>query len=154
MAHGSRSRWTSPCGGIAAPASSLLPPTTSERLPAMDGPTRDERGRIIADKLAALGLSQRAFQQHTGIDRDTLVRAIDGDERVRESSLKRIETALANLDEEMSSERDGMPSEIAEIHVTDGGREIVVRGPVSDLRELEQSVARLIRQLDSRDQAS
>lgn len=120
----------------------------------MDGPTRDERGRIIAEKLAALGLSQRAFYKHTGIDRDTLVRAIDGDETVRPTSLMKIETALDKLEEEMSSERDGMPSEIAEIHVTDGGREIVVRGPVSDLRELEESVARLMLKLDSRDQAS
>lgn len=119
----------------------------------MDGPNRAERGQQIEQTLAALGLTRRAFQRQTNIDRDTVERAIAGDASVRESTLKRIETALANLDEEMGSERDGMAGE-AEIHVTAGGREITVRGPVSDLRELEASVARLMRELDSSDQSA
>lgn len=121
----------------------------------MDGPDRAERGRLIDQKIAELGIGQREFQRVTKIDRDTLIRATKGDPSVRENTLLRIEAALEKLDEEMSSERDGMPSEIAEIHyVVEGEREIIVRGPVGQLPALEESVARLIRQLDSRDQAS
>ena len=122
----------------------------------MDGPDRAERGRLIGQKVAELGIGQREFHRETNIDRDTLVRAIDGDPSVREITLKRIETALERWDEEMGSERDGMPpSELVEIHyVVEGEREIVVRGPATKLPELEESVARLVEKLGSRDQAS
>lgn len=122
----------------------------------MDGSDRAERGRRIDQKIAELGIGQREFQRETKIDRDTLVRAVAGDPTVRESTLKRIEAALEKWDEEMGSERDGMPSpELAEIHyVVEGEREIVVRGPVSQLPQLEESVARLVRKLGSKDQAS
>lgn len=121
----------------------------------MDGSTRAERGRRIEEAYTALGMSQREFQHETGVDRDTLKRAIEGDEKMRESTLKRIEAHLQRLDEEMSSERDVIPSEVVEIHyVISGGNEIIVRGPASELPELEESVARLAQKLDSRDQAS
>lgn len=120
----------------------------------MDGSTRAERGRRIEEAYTALGMSQREFQHETGIDRDTLKRAVEGDEKVRETTLKRIEAQLQRLDEEMSGERDGMATDLAEIHyVIGGGREIIVRGPVPDLPELEASVARLIEKLDSRGHA-
>lgn len=122
----------------------------------MDGADRAERGRQIEQKIAGLGIGQREFQRETGVDRGTLVNAISGNPSVRESTLKKIEAALEKWDEEMSSERDDMPApELVEIqYVVEGERAIIVRGPVSDLPELEESVARLIRRLDSRDQSA
>lgn len=112
------------------------------------------RGDAIKSRLAAIGISQRAFADKADIDRKTLSNAIDGDPTVRLRNLERIEAALFDLEQEMGMDDDDDPAKspgVVEFKVTGNfGVDVVVAGPVENLMELEAAVARLIETMDKR----
>lgn len=111
------------------------------------------RGDAIKSRLAAIGISQRAFADKADIDRKTLSNAIDGDPTVRLRNLERIEAALFDLEQEMGMDDDDPAKSpgVVEFKVTGNfGVDVVVAGPVENLMELEAAVARLIETMDKR----
>ena len=114
------------------------------------------RGDAIKSRLAAIGISQRTFADKADIDRKTLSNAIEGDPTVRPQNLDRIEAALLDLEQEMGMDEDSTKaSGVVEFKVTGNfGVDVVVAGPVENLMELEEAVARLIETMDKRPGAS
>lgn len=112
--------------------------------------TEDEsRGAAIQRRLDRLGISDREFHAASGVDRKTLRRAVADDVNVRPNTYRVIEDSLARLEEQVS----GLPAtnpedDLVEFRLSGNfGVNVVVRGPVRDRGELEESVARLIREM-------
>lgn len=115
------------------------------------------RGDAIKSRLDAIGVSERAFADKADIDRKTLANAIKGESSVRPQNLARIEAALLDLEEEIGMGEDPAAKSpgVVEFKVTGNfGVDVVVAGPVENLMELEEAVARLIETMDKRPGAS
>lgn len=114
------------------------------------------RGDAIKSRLDAIGVSERAFADRADIDRKTVANAIKGESSVRLQNLARIEAALLDLEEEMGMDEDSAKAPgVVEFKVTGNfGVDVVVAGPVENLMELEEAVARLIETMDKRPGAS
>ena len=111
--------------------------------------SRAERGARIERRMRLMKVSQRAFAEHTGIHRNTIKRAVDGDEGVLERTLRRIEKALDDLEEEMGIEPEDwrQQSDAGPLifqMTTPDGMEITVSGPVEDADMLREQVTKLI----------
>ena len=111
-----------------------------------------ERGQAIQRRLDNLGISDREFHEQSGIDRKTLRRAVAGEERTRPSTYAAIESALSKIEQRI---RPDLPEQGESGLVTfqlsgDFGVEVVVKGPVENLGELEASVERLIARMRNR----
>lgn len=112
-------------------------------------PTRADRGAWIERRMRLIGISQRAFAEHAGINRATVKKAVEGDEGMLERNLRRIEKALDDLEEEMGIEPDdsrqhGGPGPLIFQMTTPDGMEITVSGPVEDADMLRKQVTKLI----------
>lgn len=106
--------------------------------------TEQSRGQAIRARLDAIGISEREFEERSGINRQTLARAIKDDPKVKPTTYLAIE---AWLDRREESHR-GLPEapHIVTFRLTGNfGVDVVVSGPVENLPELEASVERLIR---------
>jgi len=111
---------------------------------------RQRIGRELSDIASRLGASDRDLARRFGVDRGTIVKVFDGDESVRPRKWAEVESKIRALDEEMDTERDEEPAEedIVEIRASGNfGVDIVVRGPVSDLAQLEDAVVRLVKRM-------
>lgn len=115
-------------------------------------PMSDEtRGHAIKRRRLDLGIkSLREFADRTGVDRGAITKAESG--QGSEGTYDRLESWLDRFEEETGSDDAG--SDYIEFRLSGvfGVDSIVVRGPVGDASELEQSVARLVRELRERDQ--
>lgn len=113
-------------------------------------PTRADRGAWIERRMRLIGISQRAFAEHTGISRVTIKKAVDGDEGVQERNLRRIEEALDALEEEMGIEteepRAVSTGPLTFQMTTPDGTEIIVSGPVEDADMLREQVTKLLQE--------
>lgn len=124
---------------------------TRQDVPVAD--LRAERGKAIRERLDALGMSRREFSQRKGVpDRSVVTKAIEGDDSVRASTYGKIEAALDRLWSEMGMDDPDTGaahgSGLVEFEVSgDFGVRVVVKGPVADRAELEESVLHLIRQM-------
>jgi hypothetical protein len=114
--------------------------------------TDGERGQRIQARLDALRISDREFQQTTGIDRKTLRRAVAGETHVRENTYRTIEDWIDRL-ERQSQGFEGLKAkdpadDLIEFELSGNfGVRVVVKGPIRDQEALEASVARLIREM-------
>ena len=106
--------------------------------------TEQSRGGAIRARLDALGISDRDFEARSGINRQTLRRAVENDPRVKAATYLAIE---AWLDRREESHR-GVPEDphVVTFHLSGNfGVDVVISGPVENLQQLEESVQRLIR---------
>ena len=112
-----------------------------------------QRGDEIQRRLDALKISDREFKEASGIDRKTLRRAVAGEERVRASTYAAIESALDKIERRIRPELPESPeANLVSFELSgDFGVEVVVKGPVENLAELEASVERLIRKMRERE---
>jgi len=98
-------------------------------------------------------MSLRQFSQHTGIARNTLSNVEDG--AARRSSIRAVRAALERLEHEMGfdlPDADDAPNDLdlVEFQVAGNfGVRVVVKGPVRDRRELEETVMRLINRMQA-----
>jgi transcriptional regulator with XRE-family HTH domain len=103
------------------------------------------RGHAIYKRRVALGLdSLHEFAQATGVSRQTIARAEKGDPSVTETTYTKLETWLDRFEEETGSP---MPKAVPEPGIIEYrlfGADLVVKGPVANIAEMEASVARLI----------
>lgn len=110
--------------------------------------TTTSRGARIQERLDALGISDREFHETTGIDRKTLRRAVDGEERVRPGTYAAIEAAVTQLEQRVAgvTEHNDSPEDDMVEFTVEGnfGVRAVVKGPVRDLAALQDAVAKLV----------
>lgn len=110
--------------------------------------SRADRGARIERRMRLIGISQRAFAEHTKISRTTVKKAVEGDEGVLERNLRRIEEALDQLEEEMGIEpeeaRHPTAGPLTFQMTTPDGMEIIVSGPIEDADMLREQVTKLI----------
>lgn len=111
--------------------------------------TDDERSAAIKRRFENLGISDREFYEKTGIDRKTLRRAIAGEEGTRQSTYMAIDAALTRLEQFTTGAHAERPdTDYVEFTVEGNfGVRAVVKGPVRDMDELQQAVAKLIREM-------
>lgn len=115
--------------------------------------TEPDRGAGIRQRLDALGISDREWYTRTGIDRKTLNRAIENDERVRENTYGAIENWIERLEREIAGVRSDPADDLIEFRLSGNfGVDVVVKGPIRDRGELEDAVARLIREMRGTEQ--
>lgn len=109
------------------------------------------RGDKIQERLDHLGISDREFHETTGIDRKTLRRAVDGEDRVRPGTYAAIEAALDKLEQRVAgvprTKAIGDPADDLVEFTIEGnfGVRAVVKGPVRDMDELLAAVDKLMR---------
>ena len=116
--------------------------------------TDSERGQRIQARLDALGMTARQFQERTGISRDTLRKAVAGEASVRPNTYDLIESKLDQF-ERQAEGFEGLKGQrpeddLIEFELSGNfGVRVVVKGPIRDQAALEESVARLIREMRS-----
>lgn len=128
----------------AALAERLTPMTTDE--PA------ETRGKAIRRRMSSLGLNTTGLAIEAKLDRGTVGRAMKDTPTTQEATYDRIEATLDRLEHELGH---GGPDAVLsteqgliEFEVTgDFGVRVVVKGPIENAAELEESVARLIRDI-------
>lgn len=121
------------------------------------GVTNTERGRRIQERLESLRITDREFHSRSGIDRKTLRRAASGDASVRPNTYRSIEDWLDRLEGEAAGHSVGAEamggeadpgSDLIEFELSGNfGVKVVVKGPIRDQVALEESVARLLREM-------
>lgn len=114
------------------------------------------RGAEIQRRLDELGISDREWHEQTGIDRKTLRRAVEGQERVRPSTYAAIEAALDRLEAQVAGPTPkpiGDPGDdLVEFTITGNfGVRAVVKGPVRDMDELLAAVDKLMGKMGGAD---
>ena len=129
----------------------LDPPTFSGV--ADNGHGDETTGQEIRRRRAALGMSVSALSEVSGIYRDTITKIEADDARVRASSIGAVRMALERLEEEAGMDIPTQVGEgLVEFRVSGNfGVDVVVSGPVRDLPALERSVAKLVREMRTRD---
>ena len=116
--------------------------------------TDSERGQRIQARLDALGMTARQFQERTSISRDTLRKAVAGEASVRPNTYDLIESKLDQF-ERQAEGFEGLKGQrpeddLIEFELSGNfGVRVVVKGPIRDQAALEESVARLIREMRS-----
>ena len=112
-------------------------------------PVSDEtRGHAIKRRRLALGMSINALAKKVEMDRATLTAAEAGDPRSTDLTYTRIEKWLDDFEAETGADEPAGPEELVEFRLSGNfGVDVVVRGPVSNLAELEGSIARLLREM-------
>lgn len=116
-------------------------------------PMSDEtRGHAIKRRRLALGIkSLRDFADKSGVDRAAITKAEDGNGS--EGTYDRLEAWLTKFEEEVGAD-DSTDEGYIEFRLSGvfGVDSIIVKGPIGDAAELEQTVARLVRELRERPQ--
>ena len=116
--------------------------------------TDSERGQRIQQRLDALRMTARQFHEQTGVSRDTLRKAIAGGSSVRPNTYDLIESKLDQF-ERQAEGFEGLKGQrpeddLIEFELSGNfGVRVVVKGPIRDQAALEESVARLIREMRS-----
>lgn len=106
------------------------------------------RGQAIRRRRLAHGIkSVRAFHEATGVSREAISAAEAGE--ATETTYSRLEMWLDKFEEETgAAEGDELGDELVEFSLSgDFGVNVVVKGPVSDMEQLEAAVARLLKQM-------
>lgn len=113
-----------------------------------------QRAAAIQRRLDAIGITDREFQSKTGIDRKALRRAADG-ESVRGTTYTAIEAELDKLEHELGIDLPPAtprvsPEGLVTFSVSGNfGVSVTVAGPVTNMAELEASVARLVEKMQT-----
>jgi transcriptional regulator with XRE-family HTH domain len=115
-----------------------------------------DTGAAVKVRRNRLGLSASVLAARAGIDRATLRTYEDGTGKTRDATVAAVEKALAELEEEMGFSplrEHETPDDLdmVEFHVAGNfGVDVVVKGPVRDRKALEESVLRLVAQMQGR----
>lgn len=105
-------------------------------------------GQNIEERRIKLGMSRKGLAEAAGVDRGRLAAAEAGNPAVRPTTLRAITSTLDRLEQEMGM--DDPEDDLVEFRVSGNfGVDVVVKGPVRDMQALEESVARIVRRMQS-----
>lgn len=112
-------------------------------------PVSDEtRGHAIKRRREALGMSINALAKKVGMDRATLTAAEAGEERTTDLTYTRVENWLADFEEELGAGEQAREDDFVEFRLSGNfGVDVVVKGPVANLDDLERSITRLLKEM-------
>lgn len=106
-------------------------------------------GADVKARRERLGLDRVDLAREAGVSVDTLRDFEEGVTNARGSTISKITGKLADIEAEASMSARG--GSLMEFEVTgDFGVRVVVKGPVTDAHALEEAVARLVRDIRSR----
>lgn len=92
-------------------------------------------------------MSVNALAKKVGMDRATLTAAESDEERTTDLTYRRIENWLSDFETETGA-GDSSGDNVVEFRLSGNfGVDVVVKGPVANLPELERSIARLLREM-------
>lgn len=119
---------------------------TADSMPVTDDVSR---GSAIQNRLTALGISDREFQERAGVDRKTLRKAIADLPSVRDNTYRVIESWLDREEAKHAGVPESDPGDdLIEFRLSGNfGVDVVVKGPIRDRGQLEDAVVRLIREM-------
>ena len=107
----------------------------------------ETRGHAIKRRREALGMSINALAKKVGMDRATLTSAEADEERTTDLTYRRIENWLTDFEAETGA-GDSSGDDLVEFRLSGNfGVDVVVKGPVANLPELERSISRLLREM-------
>lgn len=116
----------------------------------------ETRGHAIKRRRELLGIFsgyefERASERVGILVRRALLGKVEAG-NATDASFVKVETVLSRLEEEMGQgSAEGHEDDLVEFRVSGNfGVDVVVKGPVADLAELEGAVARLIREMRDR----
>lgn len=127
----------------------------AEWLPMSGDQGGEPAGRALKVRLDLLGASINELADHIGVSREWVGKVLAGKAAGSDKLIAQLTRALDELEAEhgrgpLVEKSSGNPEDVVEFEVKgDFGVSIVVRGPVADRAELEQSVTRLIREMRS-----
>ena len=114
-----------------------------------------DEGEKVRQRRERLVLGKQALAKEAGVSRDTLA-AIEDGQGFRRSSLTKIEQTLSRLEEEAGLDTPPASSDLTEDDLVEfriegvmGVKAVVVRGPIRDVEKFENSIARILRQVQS-----
>ncbi len=130
----------------------------AEWSPVTDGTvpmSKEARGHPINMRRIANRInSHLEFAEAPGLARQTIARAEEGDPRTTETTFARLEAFLDKFDHETSSEAEDAAAaagngngddQVVEYRLSgDFGVDLIVKGPVSNIAEMEASIGRLL----------
>lgn len=115
----------------------------------------ETEGRAVKQRRKRLGMSQDELAHEAGVNRDTLG-AIEAGKGFRRASLTKIENALNRLEDEAGIDSPAGVSDLTRDKLVEfrvegvlGTHAVVVKGPIEDVATFEDSVARILRKLQS-----
>lgn len=108
----------------------------------------ETRGHAIKKRRLEHGIkSVRKFAEQTGVSREAITAAEEGS--ASDATYERLESWLDGFDEETGSD-DVIRDDAVEFRLSGNfGVDVVVKGPVANLSELERSVGNLLREMRS-----
>lgn len=111
-----------------------------------------EVGDEVRGRRERLGLTIKALAERAGVDRGRLSALEKGDSRPRASTLGAVLHALDELERELGKDNGAGSDDldVVEFQVAGNfGVRVIVKGPVRDRAELEESVLRLIARMQA-----
>lgn len=136
-----------------------------------DGPqllvvSNEARGHAIKRRRLALGIkSYDEFAKATGVSRGAITRAENGEPSASEATFGRLEAWLDKFEHETGSDAEDAAAaangnggngddRVVEYRLSgDFGVDLIVKGPVSNIAEMEASIGRLLGRLRSKNDA-
>lgn len=106
----------------------------------------NRRGRDLAQRRARHGIkSVRELARQSGVSREGITAAENG--TASDATYDRLEAWFDRYEEEIGDDPTDRRDDVVEFQVrgVHGVREIIVKGPISNLPELEAAVARLLK---------
>lgn len=108
----------------------------------------DARGAALAARREAAGITAVELEKETGVARQTIARAEKG--QASKATYRTLESWFDRFDEESGA--DAPSNGIIEFSVEgDFGVRVVVKGPIRDAEAIERSVARIVRDIRTRE---
>jgi transcriptional regulator with XRE-family HTH domain len=112
-----------------------------------------DEGSNVRARRERLGMDKKALAAEAGVNRNTLT-AIEAGESFNRTTLAKIERALSRLEDEAGIDAPvarATPGDedIVEFRVEGvlGVHSVVVKGPIRDIERFEDSIARILRQV-------
>lgn len=104
----------------------------------------DERGRLLRERRARMGISVSGLAEEAGVDRGVL-KKLEAGENVRDTTIGKVTATLDRLEQEMGMD-EVMPA-IEQIEIVFEGRgvKLTMKAPIGDPDAAEAMAARLMR---------
>lgn len=116
-----------------------------------------DEGELVRARRERLGMDKKALAAESGVNRNTLAALEEGDSFNR-TTLAKVERALSRLEDEAGidapvARAKAGDEDIIEFRVEGvlGVHSVVVKGPIRDIRKFEDSIARILRQVQNPD---